>query len=179
MTQVPSNHYEVERKFIMLRTPDLPILERHVVRQAYLYVDDNVEIRITVRYDADTYDSMWPRVNKAKLTIKVGNGLCRQETELYLTQDQILTMAAAVPNSLFITKHFTIFDLGNGLKFEFSAVDPGLETGFLYGEIEFPSIEVANGYNLPNAITSVMDGEVTGENAYQMKNYWRRTRLGQ
>ena len=173
------SNYEVERKFLMRTMPELPVKERHVVRQAYIYASDTCEMRLMVRFDRDTYDTLWPNVNKAKLTIKMGNGKVREETEIHLTQEQVTELCRALPNQLFITKYFTIFDLGNGLTFEFSSVDPNLETGFLYGEIEFPSVDAADEYEVPKTLLDCIKEEVTDDDTYQMKNYWRRTRLGQ
>lgn len=162
----------------MTGKPDLPVLEEHVVRQVYLVAEDDIEVRLHCRFDGDSYNSILPHLNKCKMTVKRGNGLVRQETEIYLQEPQVRELAKALPNPLFITKYFTIFDLGNGLKFEFSSVDPNLETGFLYGEIEFPNIEAAKEYLLPPELKKCIAAEVTGNDTYQMKNYWCRTRLG-
>lgn len=175
---MPSN-LEIERKFIMTGRPNLPVMIHKVIRQAYIHVDDNMEVRLRVDFDATTYDTVAPKILGAKLCIKYGNGLTRREVETHISIDQAIELARALPNQLFITKYYTRYVLGNdGLVFEYSSVDPNLETGFMYGEIEFPSVEAAQSYELPPELTAVIDGEVTGENAYQMKNYWRRTRMG-
>lgn len=173
------SEFEIERKFIMNSRPRLPIKEEHVVRQAYLYADDNIEIRLIVRYDADTYDSMQPHINKRKLTIKWGNGLQRREAEILLTEQQVDELVKFIKYP-FIEKHFTVYFIPEHpeLTFEFSAVDPGKETGFFYGEIEFPNEYKAQNFVLPVNINAHVRKEVTDETSYQMKNYWRRTRLG-
>lgn len=174
------SEFEIERKFILKGRPKLPVMIHKVIRQAYLHVDDNMEVRLRVDFDAATYDTIAPKILGAKLCIKHGNGLTRRETETAISIDQAIELARALPSQLFITKHYTRYALGyDGLVFEFSSVDPGLETGFMYGEIEFPCVEAAQEYELPPEVLEVLDDEVTGENAYQLKNYWRRTRLGQ
>lgn len=171
---------EIERKFLMNSRPNLPIKEEHVVRQAYLYADDNIEVRLIVRYDADTYDSMQPCINRRKLTIKWGNGLERREAEIVLNEVQTAQLMQFVKGP-FIEKHFTVYHIPEhpDLVFEFSSVDPNLETGFLYGEIEFSNKYKAQNFVLPGTIERHVRKEVTDETSYQMKNYWRRTRLGQ
>ena len=66
------SEFEVERKWLVSGKPNLPILEEHVVHQAYLYADDNIEVRLVIRFDADTYNTMQPHINRRKLTIKMG-----------------------------------------------------------------------------------------------------------
>lgn len=171
------SQYEVERKWLMKGKPNLPVLEEHVVHQAYLYVDDNVEIRLVIRFDADTYDTMQPHINRRKLTIKVGNGLVRREAEIVLTEEQCAELVRHVQGA-YIKKYFTIYDLGDGHTWEQSSVDPNYECGFIYAEVEFGNPTDAAGYHLPLEVRDLVDKEVTGDNYFQMKNYWRRTRMG-
>lgn len=174
-----SKKVEIERKWLMLTAPNLPIKEEHVVRQAYLYADDNIEVRIVIRYDRDTYNTAQPRVNKRKLTIKVGNGLVRDEAEILLTEEQAAKLLRNVTGK-FIEKYFTVYeDPDTGLLFEYSYVDPEEATGFRYAEVEFPCERAAEEYTTPKQVYSCIDREVTGQEFWQMKNYWRRTRMGQ
>lgn len=174
-----SKKTEIERKWLMLGEPKLPVKEKHVIRQAYLYADDNVEVRITIRYDWDTYFTAQPHVNKRKLTIKVGNGLVRDEAEILLTEEQAAQLLRNVQGE-FIEKYFTICeDPNTGLIFEYSYVDPNDANGFRYSEVEFPCKRAAEEYVLPKQVLPVICEEVTGKPEWQMKNYWRRTRMGQ
>ena len=172
------SEFEVERKWLVNGKPNLPILEEHVVHQAYLYADDNIEVRLVIRFDADTYNTMQPHINRRKLTIKMGNGLVRREAEIVLTEEQCADLVRHVQGK-FITKLFTIYDLGGGHTWEQSSVDPNEECGFMYAEKEFGSKEEADAYVVPTECREIICCEVTGEETYQMKNYWRRTRMGQ
>lgn len=164
---------EIERKWLLKRMPHLPLIEQHVVHQAYLYADDNVEIRLVCRFNRDTYHKQCPVVNRRKLTVKLGNGLTRVEAEIKLTEEQFDELQRFVPHP-YIVKYFNIFRLPDGSKFECSDVDPGTDSGFAYAEVEFPSEAAAYNFRLPREVLECIDQEVTGDPTYQMKNYWRR-----
>lgn len=175
--------FEIERKFLLSGMPGLTVKEHYIVKQGYLYADDNMEIRLVIRYDADSYKTMLPRVDRSKLTIKFGNGLRRAEAEIRLTDEQARELSRFIEGEPII-KDFTIFELPNnmmnvGLVFEASIVDPGTPNEFMYGEIEFESEYDAGNYVLPRAVKDVVLSEVTGLDTYQMKNHWRRTRKGE
>lgn len=168
--------FEIERKWLLERLPGFPIRESHVVHQAYLYVDDNIEIRLICRFDADAYNSMCPVCNKRKLTIKFGNGLVRAEAEIKLTEEQFAELQRFIQYP-YIVKYFKIFELPDGSEFECSVVDPGTDTSFTYAEIEFDNENAAHCYRMPHYLGDCISTEVTGDPKYQMKNYWRRTRM--
>lgn len=122
---------------------------------------------------------MMPHVNRRRLTIKFGNGLVREEMEIDLTEEQAKKLIAHIKHP-FIKKVFRIYSLHWGcdvLKFECSEVDPGSPNSFIYSEIEFESERDANSYHFPAYLEKYLAREVTGENSWAMKNYWRRTRL--
>lgn len=180
---------EIERKWLLSKVPDqklldvchIDLIESHVVHQAYLYADDNIEVRLYVRYDGATYDTMQPHINRRRLTIKFGNGLVREEAEIDLTGEQMTKLMAHVKHP-FIRKIFRIYRVYWGsdtLKFECSEVDPGTPDSFIYSEIEFESERDANSYRFPGYFEPFLIREVTGEKSWAMKNYWRRTRLGE
>lgn len=173
---------EIERKWLLNRKPEgLILLESHVIHQAYLYADDNIEIRLHIRYDGATYNSMMPRVNRRRLTIKFGNGLVRDEAEIDLTEQQAAKLISYVQHP-FIVKVFDIYEIHWGsdvLKFEVSEVDPGTEDSFTYSEIEFEDKSDAKMYRFPDYLRPYLIREVTDEKSWAMKNYWRRTRLGE
>ena len=52
-------------------------------------------------------------------------------------------------------------------------MDPGSESEFIYAEIEFESEEAANEFLKPDFLGE----EVTNDDSYKMKNYWKRTRI--
>ena len=72
----------------------------------------------------------------------------------------------------FITKEFRIYQLPGGLELECYLVDKGQETEFMYAEVEFPSVQVAESFEpLPCFMA-----DVTKDSSYKMKNFWKRTR---
>lgn len=172
---------EIERKWLLKDVPSgLTILGQHIVHQSYIIAEDVFEVRITIRHDVDTYDNEnGPIVNKRKLTIKKGNGLVRDEGEIKLTDKQMEKLLPHAESADYITKVFSICALPDSdLTFELSEVDPGRPTSFMYAEVEFPDEETAAAFSLPDNIAACVKREVTGENSWQMKNYWRRTRMG-
>lgn len=178
---MPHSTQEIERKWLLTRAPtDLNILERHIVHQSYIAAKDDIEIRLVVRYDFDAYDNEnGPVVNKRKLTIKKGNGLVRDEAEINLTEKQLDKLLPHAEHDSPIVKVFSIFEIPGypDLTLHFSEVDPGSETSFFYAEVEFPTKEEAAAFTMPTDIAVYVEREVTGENTWQMKNYWRRTRM--
>ena len=69
-------------------------------------------------------------------------------------------------------KDYKKYRLGNW-ELEVSLVDPGTEWEFYYGEIEFPSEEAANAFEIPE----FLGREITYDSYYKMKNFWKRTRI--
>lgn len=162
--------YEIERKWIVKSRPNLPIIKHFIVHQSYLYVADDVEVRVVRLFTPESIDSMRPIIVGEHLTVKIGNGLKRQEIELELTENQMAALRAYLPTH-HITKDFYRFQLPNGIALDYSYVDAGLPTSFQYAEIEFFSEEEAEAFTPPPPLASIIDIEVTN-NDFSMKNYW-------
>lgn len=173
---------EIERKWLVTGWPTGLILkEHHLVHQGYLYVNEEAEVRMIARFDFDTYNAMYSAPNKLKLTIKLGNGLVRDEHEVVLQPEQFQRLAQGICGEPII-KEFRIyeqpiapFQTGCGV-IEISHVDPGSKSGFMYHEVEFASETAANVYEPCDSIRAILDHEVTGDSYWNMKNYWLRTR---
>ena len=73
-----------------------------------------------------------------------------------------------------IRKHKCDYILPGGLVLECSLVDEGIENEFMYAEVEFPSVEEAEAFEVP----PYLGKEVTYDRYWKMNNYWKRTRLG-
>lgn len=149
---------EIERKWLV---PDFPtklkLKEIWDVWQSYLYVNDEVEIRISRKCkhpDTDIYHH--------KQVIKLGNGLVRPEFSLDLSERDYKQYAENIKQRP-ITKLYHIYDF-LGYNLEVSLVDEK----WMYAEIEFPNEEEANNFIIPYPDWN----EVTGIPEYQMKNYW-------
>lgn len=123
----------------------------------------------------DTYYSIVPKLQDCRLTIKTGNGLSRDEAEVKLSTKNCQELMAAVKGPPIEKFHYK-FDSLDGHVIEFSVVDPCLDDTIMYAEVEFESEEEANAWVPPVEFTEAVEREVTGDDFYQLKNYWRRTR---
>lgn len=166
--------YEIERKWILKAQPELPVLAHSIVHQSYLYVSNDVEVRVVKRIAPESADSMRPTIIGQKFTVKIGNGLSREEIEFPLTENQVVSLQTHMPPNPII-KDFFLCQLPDGRELHYSHVDPGSPTEFKYAEIEFSSEEEANNYTLPPELTPFIEREVTG-GSFGMKNYWNNTR---
>ena len=74
-----------------------------------------------------------------------------------------------------IEKEQRRYPLPGGLTLEVNSVDPALETGFFYAEVEFSSEAQALVWK-PGVLREYLDREVTGEKGQSMADYWAKTR---
>lgn len=154
---------EIERKFLIDSFPtNFPLKRQYQVYQAYLSLDPEVRIRRNVKEGQDT---------TYFLTIKSGNGLVREEVELDISKDHFYALVKMIEHP-FISKDFRVYQLPDGLELECSLVDEGMDSEFMYAEIEFPNVDAAERF----AALPVFKKEVTEDPAYRMKNYWKKTR---
>lgn len=168
--------FEIERKWLLKELPkDVNILKQYILHQSYIVAEDDVEVRLVIKYRADD-----GTVVGQKLTIKKGNGLSREEAEIKLTDKQIVKLLSHVEGGPPIIKKFFIAEIPDhpDLVLHFSEVDHDRSTSFFYAEVEFPSEEEAAAFQLPPSLAEYVIREVTNEKSWQMKNYWRRTRMG-
>lgn len=160
---MPNQFAEIERKFLLKSFPtDLPLKEEKAVYQAYLSIDPEVRIRRNVVDGRDATHF---------LAIKSNGDLVRQEVEIPITTEHFYALAEMITQP-FITKEFRIYQLPGGLELECSHVDKGLETEFMYAEVEFPSVQAAEDFEPLPCFTA----DVTKDSSYKMKNFWKRTR---
>lgn len=154
---------EIERKFLLNSFPtDLPLIVEYQVHQAYLSIEPEVRIRRNVKNGEDT---------AYFLAIKSSGDMVRKEVEIPISKDHFYTLAEMVSQP-FIVKEHRKFYLPNGLLLECSHVDKGLETEFIYAEVEFPSVQAAKDFEPLPCFTA----DVTDDPSYKMKNFWKRTR---
>lgn len=175
---------EIERKWLV----DYSILEflktsntfkkiRHLNNiQGYLSV--NPEVRYRSAKNVDTGETY------TYIAHKTDGDLAREEYELNITMASALKFAKSIREnkkikeyrgSKFIIKDYWVFDMGDGKEIEISLVDN--DKNFVYMEIEFPDITSAEAYKLPDCVAKLIKKEVTNDDSYKMKNYWKRTRL--
>lgn len=140
---------EIERKFLLKRFPYelYPYKPRVNVKQGYLSVDPNYEVRITSRL---------------YLTSKVGAGLSRTEINTKITQENFdilwpLTDGKRVEK----IRHF--YPLNNGTLLAEIDEYVGANQGLITVEVEFPNEEEANLFSPPDWFGE----EVTFEKKYK------------
>lgn len=162
-----NNFVEIERKFLLKHFPTNLLLVKEVIcQQAYLSVDPEVRIR---KEEVDYGDL---RYIKHFITVKSDGNMIRKEVEIEISAEEFSALLDMISH-IYITKHVKVFELPNGLKLECSQVDKGMDTEFLYAEVEFHDENAAEKFEmLPEFVK-----EVTADSSYKMKNYWKRTRL--
>lgn len=155
---------EIERKFLVDGFPTGLTLLKHVeMEQAYLSVEP--EIRIHKAVDTTTGKT------DVRMTVKGDGALTREEIKTDIGEDfyqDAMRLLGVKP----IIKEYRAYQFGPWLL-EVAHVDPGTQNAFFYAEIEFPTEEEANAF-IP---TEYFRQDVTFQEAYKMKNYWKSTRL--
>jgi CYTH domain-containing protein len=154
---------EIERKFLIKEFPtDLELIREVDIWQGYISVEP--EVRIHRAKDRST------GVENFRLTLKGDGTLTRTEIKTDIDeafyQESLGLMKGEV-----IYKDYRSYRLGDYIL-EVCHVDPGKPSEFLYAEIEFQSEEEAQAF--PK--TAFLGEDVTDNDYYKMKNYWKRTR---
>ena len=154
---------EIERKFLMDGFPiGLQLLAEAEIEQGYISFTPEVRIRKAV----DRFTGK----EEFKITIKGDGDLARTEIETEVTSDFYYDTVDFIDDRM-IVKDYKKYKLGPW-KLEVAHVDPGTDWEFYYAEIEFPTVEDAKDFVVP----SYFGREITFNDDYKMKNYWKRTR---
>ena len=154
---------EIERKFLMDGFPvGLELIAEVDIEQGYISFDPELRIRKAV--DRHTgKEEFW-------MTLKGEGDLTRSEIETEISSDFYYD-AADFLDVRMIQKDYKKYRLGPW-KLEVSLVDPGTDWEFYYAEIEFPTEQDAKDFVVP----AYFGREITFNEDYKMKNYWKRTR---
>lgn len=166
--------YEIERKWILYEGqhfihPHLQFIGDTYAHQWYLIATDNSQLRVTKKQSTHG--------DRYTLNIKQGNGLKRHEAKIEITYKEFLTLVNQLdPKTVPILKHTYGYRLSSGHVLDIALVDDD----WWYAEVEFDSEEEALKFDIiPYFDKEVNIREVTGDPFFMMKNYWRRTRLGE
>ena len=155
---------EIERKFLVEGFPEnLELLSEVYIEQGYVSFEPEVRIRKAVVLDTGTEEYY--------LTIKGDGDLARREIETEISREFYEDTANFLGVNV-VRKDYKKYKLGQW-ELEVSLVDAGTEWEFYYAEIEFPTEEDANAFELPEYLGK----EITYDTDYKMKNFWKRTRL--
>ena len=155
---------EIERKWHMLRPPELPPLTHMRIAQSYLSLTPELRIR---KYE----DLMREGGVSYDLTIKSEGTMVREEITKELTEAEYRSLSGMLDGRAPIVKERFTYAF-RGYVLEFSVVDAGLDSGFTYAEVEFPSVEEASAFAPPEWFGE----ETTEQEGVRMKAYWQQTR---
>ncbi len=155
---------EIERKFLIDGFPiGLELLREAEIEQGYLSIDP--EIRIHRAMDRKTGKADF------RLTVKSEGELTRTEIITDVKESFFYdSMELLGVNT--VVKDYKTYKLGPWVL-EVSHVEPGTMRAFYYAEIEFPTEADAKAFIPPK----YLGREITFNEDYKMKNYWKRTRM--
>lgn len=140
---------EIERKFLIKELPDLSKYEYVDIQQGYLSTSPVVRVR--------------KKNDKYILTYKGSGLMAREEIEAALTQEayeHLLEKIDGYP----ITKRRYLIPL-DPYTIELDVFEGHME-GLIMAEVEFPSVEEADGFNPPDWFGE----DVTGDRRYHNSN---------
>lgn len=165
---------EIERKFIMQGFPEdvlsqedyvsygLRLIREVEIAQGYLSVEP--EVRLHGARDVRSGEENF------RLTLKGEGDLSRTELITDVTREFFEEAKKLLPGKM-IEKLYREYRFGDW-SLEVCHVDAGMDSEFYYGEIEFASEEAAKNFVAPQW----MGEDVTYDERYKMKNFWKRTR---
>jgi adenylate cyclase len=138
---------EIERKFVVARTPD-PLPDGERIEQGYLAIaPDGTEVRIR------------RRAGRSTLTVKSGPAHVRVEEELDI-DDRRFEALWPLTEGRRVAKTRHLVPLADGLAVELDVFDA--PAGLRLAEVEFPSTEASARFDPP----SWLGREVTGDARY-------------
>lgn len=109
------------------------------------------------------------------LCFKGRGGLAREEIELPVEEKDYARLITLLSGPM-IEKEQRRYPLPGGLTLEVSSVDPALDSGFFYAEVEFPDEDAARAWAPPEPWAAYLSRETTGQPGESMAAYWARTR---
>lgn len=166
---------EIERKWMVKDWPQesasLTLVREQFMRQGYVNVSPTVRIRQETEKDGKT-----EYILCFKSAASAG-GLSRKEIEFPVTPDQFAQLEDLIGFPL-IPKLRRSYRLADGLILEVNLVDQGLETEFMYAEIEYSSVEEARSWDPADlGLADYLCDDVTSQPSQTMGAYWQATRL--
>ena len=161
---------EIERQWLfdINKVPERFCFCHKDMEQSYLNLEPEVRLR------KETSKSIFEPDITYWITIKGNGDLSREEINKEITKEEYeaLKRIGNITEDKVIRKiHWETYI--DQYKLELNIVDKGTENEFCYGEIEFSSEEEALAFEPLDWFGE----EVTYDNSYKMKNYWKRTRL--
>ena len=153
---------EIERKWLLAAVPTQSADEHATIEQ--FYVNMNPEVRLRA------YTTNCGNYIPFRMAIKGNGTIAREEIQTPVTEEFYRDTLRFIGLPA-IKKDFFVYHV-DGYEIGASIVDDG---AFIYAEVEFETIEEAMAYQFP--WPELVIDEVTYNDDYKMKNYWKRTRL--
>ena len=164
---------EIERQWLFDKMPERFYFCHKDMEQSYLNLEP--EVRLRKETSKPIFELVFEPYMIYWITIKGNGDLIREEINKEITKEEYeaLKRIGGITEDKVIRKTHWETYIGK-YKLELNIVDKGTENEFCYGEIEFGSEEEALAFEPLDWFGK----EVTYDNSYKMKNYWKRTRLG-
>lgn len=157
---------EIERRWLVNGWPELEPTALVHMDQGYF----STRPAVRVRREAEAGGPC-----RYVVCFKGKGGLVREEIELPVTEGQYRSLAGMLEGPM-IQKEHRRYPLPDGLTLEVNQVDPDLDTGFFYAEVEFPDEASAHAWKPPAELAAYLSRETTGQSGESMAGYWARTR---
>ena len=157
---------EIERRWLVDGWPEGAPAEVWHMEQGYFAVRPAVRIRREARVGGPV---------QYVLCFKGRGGLAREEIELPVEEKDYARLITLLSGPM-IQKEQRRYPLPGGLTLEVSSVDPALDSGFFYAEVEFPDEDAARAWAPPEPWAAYLSRETTGQPGESMAAYWARTR---
>lgn len=163
---------EIERKWLVNSWPaddcGLPLVKVQAMRQGYISVHPTVRIR---------EESVSGCPAEYILCFKSSGTLSRKEIEYPISKEQFEELEDLIGIPL-IPKTQRVYQLPDDLLLEVNLVDEGMDTEFMYAEIEFKTEEQANSWASPYPwLSDYLNNDVTENPMQTMGAFWVKTRL--
>jgi len=160
---------EIERKYLLKAYPDALIQEGSIVvekeqfiEQTYLALDGDQELRVRKITDLTSGQLEFSH------TFKKGWGIAREEVEYAISEglyDQVVKAHGAIP----LTKRRVTARWGSTII----EIDDYAQISLLVLEVEFPSLEAADGFVPP----AWFGQDISTDKQYSNKKVWRDLQL--
>ena len=157
---------EIERRWLVDGWPEGAPAQVWHMEQGYFAVRPAVRIRREARVGGPV---------QYVLCFKGRGGLAREEIELPVPEEDYTRLITLLSGPM-IQKEQRRYPLPGGLTLEVSSVDPALDSGFFYAEVEFPDEDAARAWAPPEPWAAYLSRETTGQPGESMAAYWARTR---
>ena len=170
---------EIERKWMVQSWPPagLELIRQQRMRQGYVTVRPTVRIREETDLPVKPGEQGRTAYILCLKSASTDDGLARTEIEMEIPKEKFGEIEAMIGKPL-IEKTRRMYRLPGGLSLEVNQVDQGLPTEFWYAEVEYGTVEQAEGWNPEtDGLGDYLSCEVTGQPGQSMGAYWVQTRL--